>query len=64
MKETQSYFLVKMELWDVMSLMVNNCMTRVDNKQWRPWVGDDVGRSREQARKDEKWCEDVADFVR
>jgi len=28
-----------------------------------PWVGDGVGRSREQARGDEKWCEAVARFV-
>jgi len=28
------------------------------------WVGDGVGRSREQARKDERWCEAVASFVR
>jgi len=28
-----------------------------------PWVGDGVGRSREQAREDEKWCEAVARFV-
>jgi len=28
-----------------------------------PWVGDGAGRSREQARKDERWCEAVARFV-
>jgi len=29
-----------------------------------PWVGDGRGRSREQARGDEEWCEAVARFVR
>jgi len=29
----------------------------------RPWVGDGRGRSREQAGKDERWCEAVAEFV-
>ena len=28
-----------------------------------PWVGDGVGRSREQARKDAEWCAAVARFV-
>ena len=28
-----------------------------------PWVGDGVGRSREHARKDAKWCAAVARFV-
>jgi len=28
-----------------------------------PWVGDEIGRSREQASKDEEWCTAVARFV-
>ena len=28
-----------------------------------PWVGDGVGRSREQAREDAEWCAAVARFV-
>ena len=28
-----------------------------------PWVGDGIGRSREQASKDEEWCTAVARFV-
>jgi len=29
-KGAQLYFLAKMELWDIMSLMMNNCVIRVD----------------------------------
>jgi len=29
-----------------------------------PWVGDGKGRTRESIWKDEKWCEDLARFVR
>jgi len=28
-----------------------------------PWVGDGVGRSKEQAREDAEWCAAVARFV-
>jgi len=28
-----------------------------------PWVGDGKGRSKEQMRRDEKWCEQVVDFI-
>jgi len=28
-----------------------------------PWVGDGVGRSKEQARQDARWCAEVARFI-